>query len=188
MFACILWCRTQACPDNGHSAQVIPMLIRSGHRRDYLIMNFGLHYTEDYKGELQTMVEQVSSPGLWTGHRKADVAGGPYLGCLAHWRITRAVCHHWCCTEEQRASCCQLLHAQTVPGRASCTVTHSSTGNSQWALSLDLNCQPGMHTKLAPDGGRRARQTRALRATGDFPVVLSQMTNLNPANPCFGGH
>ena len=50
--------------DDSQSAQVIPMLIRSGHRRDYLIMNFGLHYTEDYKGELQTMVEQASNPGL----------------------------------------------------------------------------------------------------------------------------
>ena len=50
--------------ENDHFAQVIPMLIRSGHRRDYLIMNFGLHYSEDYKGELQTMVEQVSDSGL----------------------------------------------------------------------------------------------------------------------------
>lgn len=40
------------------------MLIRGGHRVDYLIMNFGLHYSEDYKGELQTIIEQVSSSGV----------------------------------------------------------------------------------------------------------------------------
>ena len=57
-------------PDDSPSAQVIPMLIRRGHRRDYLIMNFGLHYTEDYKGELQTMVEQVSDPGFSLCHGK----------------------------------------------------------------------------------------------------------------------
>lgn len=54
--------QTASMPDNNHCVQVIPMLIRSGHRRDYLIMNFGLHYSEDYKGELQTMVEQVGNP------------------------------------------------------------------------------------------------------------------------------
>lgn len=40
------------------------MLIRGGHRVDYLIMNFGLHYSENYKGELQTIIEQVSCSGV----------------------------------------------------------------------------------------------------------------------------
>lgn len=44
-----------------NTAQVIPMLIRGGHRRDYLIMNFGLHFSEDYKGDLQTIIEQVQA-------------------------------------------------------------------------------------------------------------------------------
>lgn len=30
----------------------------------------------------------------------------------------------------------------------------------------------GRRPLLTPDGGRRARQTRALRATGDFPMLL----------------
>ncbi len=48
------------------------MLIRGGHRQDYLIVNFGLHFTEDYKGELQTIIEQARSARCRLGVLKRD--------------------------------------------------------------------------------------------------------------------
>lgn len=66
------------------------MLIRSGHRRDYLIMNFGLHYTEDYKGELQTMVEQVCNPDR---AMEKDTLLEHQVIHVLHRGISCAVCH-----------------------------------------------------------------------------------------------
>ena len=48
------------------------MLIRGGHRQDYLIVNFGLHFTEDYKGELQTIIEQARCARCLPGGLKGN--------------------------------------------------------------------------------------------------------------------
>jgi len=72
-------------------AQVIPMLIRGGHRQDYLIVNFGLHFTEDYKGELQTIIEQARSARCRLGRPEAQRLC-PSVSCPAwSWVAASAV-------------------------------------------------------------------------------------------------
>lgn len=55
--------------------QVVERLAKASEKRDLLVLNFGLHFSETYKEELEQLVQQVAQPiracsgccGLHTG-------------------------------------------------------------------------------------------------------------------------
>ena len=45
-------------------AQVLEKVGKVGKQRDYLVLNFGLHFSESYREELEVFIGQASLPSL----------------------------------------------------------------------------------------------------------------------------
>lgn len=50
--------------DRKATLQVVGRLAKASEKRDLLVLNFGLHFSESYKDELEELVQQVSTHSL----------------------------------------------------------------------------------------------------------------------------
>lgn len=49
-------------------AQVLEKVAKVGKRKDFLVLNFGLHFSETYREELEKLVNEASSLTMPTPH------------------------------------------------------------------------------------------------------------------------